>query len=558
MTDRRTAFPYIAIWGIALAITMPWFLTEGFLFFLDFVWAPNMPSPGPLSTTSFIPGWLTHWTLWLITQVFPAELIQKVYITMLFGCAGTSMFQLGQCILQPQSNKISWLSSLIASFFYMTNLFVIERLMMGHHLVLLAYAITPWVVYAYLHWIGTSTWKYATLFLLSFFGVIAASIHHIILLPLLIIILTPYPKMREISVSQRYVALGVLGFIFAGTLLHHSIVSQSSFSLHESGPALFAPVPLMTSSIWIDALSLSAQWKDDLSYALPFESFTYYQAIYFIFLAIAIIGALHMIVSTSIQRLGFQLLTIAVISLMLGVGLSSPLTQPLTSFLYTHVPFWIGLRDSAKWFALLALVESIWLAYGLYFLTSKLSSGQARLFAGGMLCLSLLLIFPVLHGASGQIMPKTYPVSWYEWNSLLADHPEQQTMLFLPWHLYLSFSFTSDVVIANPAPLFFSNARVIAGDNLEAGGIGGKPYLYTDSHRPASRTVENALFTMLQDHQNKNFGSLIAPLEIRYVAFTAEHANPELLERLQQQSDLSLVFQQDDLFVWENTALPGT
>jgi len=132
-----------------------------------------------------------------------------------------------------------------------------------------------------------------------------------------------------------------------------------------------------------------------------------------------------------------------------------------------------------------------------------------------------------------------YPTGWYEANDLLNQDPEEFNVLFLPWHLYITFPWSGGR-IANPAAQFFDKP-VIQGDNIEVGPI------YSESHHPASKYLE----FLLEHRELTNFGELVAPLNVKYIllARTADYPRYRFLNK---QEDLRVVLENEDLIVFRN------
>ncbi len=111
------------------------------------------------------------------------------------------------------------------------------------------------------------------------------------------------------------------------------------------------------------------------------------------------------------------------------------------------------------------LFKTKWLA-GKKILTS--------VFLGGVIIMQAPLL---LWGLGEQVRPVDYPTDWYQADqSIMLESGNvhqvdgcQDTILFLPWHLYMSFGWIGRNV-ANPAASFF-HCPLISGTNMEWGGI---------------------------------------------------------------------------------------
>ena len=145
-------------------------------------------------------------------------------------------------------------------------------------------------------------------------------------------------------------------------------------------------------------------------------------------------------------------------------------------------------------------------------------------------------------GFGGQLYTSHYPQSWLEANEILNQDRDDFKVLFLPWHLYMPFSFAENKVIANPAPRFFDK-ETIAGDNIEVGNI------YTHSKRPISQLVENVVLKKTQGIED--LGERLAPFNIKYIILTKE-ADWQKYDFLNEQKDLKIVYDLAELKIYQN------
>src|SRR5439155_16778456 len=97
------------------------------------------------------------------------------------------------------------------------------------------------------------------------------------------------------------------------------------------------------------------------------------------------------------------------------------------------------------------------------------------------------LVVPLVYGNTlvwnwSRLRPIHFPSEWSAADRSMTAQGGGR-MLFLPWHLYISLSFTH-YRVANPAPWFFS-VPVLSGDDVEVGSI------RTQSVNPDSKIVES-------------------------------------------------------------------
>jgi hypothetical protein len=117
----------------------------------------------------------------------------------------------------------------------------------------------------------------------------------------------------------------------------------------------------------------------------------------------------------------------------------------------------------------------------------------------------------LLWGFWGQIKPADFPQDWYFIDSYTAGISAKVTcedkILFLPWHMYMGFSWVGRTV-ANPARDFF-RCPVISGTNMEAGAI------FDNSGNP----IGQAIIKWMGEPLDSTF---LADEKIRYIILAKE------------------------------------
>jgi hypothetical protein len=206
---------------------------------------------------------------------------------------------------------------------------------------------------------------------------------------------------------------------------------------------------------------------------------------------------------------------------VLEAGVSSPVTSWLVTWLDAHVAFYRGMRDADKWAAMLALVYSQLVGLGAAAILERL--GQSSI--GGSdwgfrrsAAVGLLLWFPlyygngVLNGLHGGIVPSEYPAGWYQADRALAADPHPDRTLFLPWHLYMDYSFirNQNSVVASPAPSFFSTP-IVSSANPEVPGVA-----------PPNDPDQRAISALVAEGRNGDWTAVLAAHHIKYVLLARE------------------------------------
>ncbi len=260
-------------------------------------------------------------------------------------------------------------------------------------------------------------------------------------------------------------------------------------------------------------------------------------------LVLAVVGAVAAVRDPARRTKALVLLLAGTAGFFLALGTKGPLATPY-AWAFAHLPLFAVMREPDKFAALVVLAEAVLAGWGIEALAGR-RPGRAGASLAVLAAVALpLAIAPTwFDGLGGQIQASRYPAGWAAAERLMGTGEHQ--VLFLPYELYLSFPFTHQIVVANPAADYFSRP-VISGDNLALPGL---PTLAT-SRRGAELERLFAEGPSLQD-----FGALVAPLGVRYVVLAKAVDWPSYLW-LADQRDLRLVMDNASLEVWRNEAAP--
>ncbi|RLC61471.1 MAG: hypothetical protein DRI01_08455, partial [Chloroflexi bacterium] len=240
---------------------------------------------------------------------------------------------------------------------------------------------------------------------------------------------------------------------------------------------------------------------------------------------------------------------IGLASFLLALGASTEVTRRPFEWLWEQMPFFRGFRDSHKFVALLALSYAYLGGLGINELGRALKQQTKRLPIMIIAALiTVALLTPpaysfTMFGFYGQLGTTDYPPEWYEVNHYLNQDSDDFNVLFLPWHLYMDYSWlpNRDKRLINPAPQFFDKP-VISGDNIEVPGI------YSQSTNPISKYVE---FLLKNGNNTNNLGELLAPLNVRYVVLIGE-ADYKSYDFLYRQEDLRMELEKPGITLFRN------
>jgi hypothetical protein len=539
-------------WGgvLAIGVSLPLF-TGGALWLLDWVTGPRTPLV-PIGAFGLNGG---------LTGGVPfAVLVDWLVCTL--GGPGTwlplvAFFPIAAWGVSRLVGGSLW-CRLGAATLYCVNPFVFQRIYVGHFPLLLGYALLPFAVTSALRFVESGNWWMPTPAL--WWAVLTALSPHfawIYGVALAAAWLTHHPA-RVTSVS-RLVAVGAaFALLSMYILLPHTATQLSSSHGTSSLLALYSTMGDPHLGLFANVLGLYGFWRLAPVPTLPKDVVTGWPFLLLALLFVAGVGAAARLRAgrgsgptegedPPSRRTPAALLIIGIAGYFLALGDQGP-TGPLFRWAYFHVPFFAVMEEPQKFLMLTALAYAVFFGWGVERLAG--SVGQLRLNGRTIWVATLALLLPLAYtptifdGLAGQIAPSHVPSSWQAADRFMGDGPGQ--ILFVPWHLYLAFPFTDGRIIANPAPSSFRRS-VIAGDNVEAGGI------ESTSTSPRSAYLEHLFALGPKIH---DFGSLVAPLGVQYVVL-AKTVDWRSYSWIATQRDLRLVMDSASLEVWRNTSYAG-
>ncbi len=480
---------YIAFIAIAFLVVLPWFFHPGYLLLLDWPGYPHL-SDIHIDQTGGIASIPVQLLLYSIGSIVGAAHAQKILVLFILALSGCATMLLAKTISPKQQSSFSLYA---AGIFAMLNPFVYNRIQMGHIYLLAAYALTPLAILCMIRFLRKPSIGSGLLASCISSIVIATNIHHLVLLPLTLLIFF-WNEDKKAAISLHAYTAFIAPFLIIAALIITAVAANPDAALHtlnKNDFLIFEPVAQCSKSVALDSLLLAAQWRHPEITHAPCTSPLFFMG---------------SILLTGIIAIG------AVRNKRLAIGAIACLILAIT-------PIIPAMRDSAKFLADLAIIESILLALSIEILPAVKQRGASL----AILILVCVLGIPMLWGLSGTITPQEYPASWYAWDTQLANAKTKPTVLFLPWHLYMPFDFTNKATIVNPAKSFFTHATVIQGDNLEIRQ--GERTIPTESNRHVSQTIEDILTRIHTNSFPEELRTVLIQEHIQYIALS--HGSPE-------------------------------
>jgi hypothetical protein len=554
---------------IGLAVCIPFFC-GGRLFLLDWSVGPTTPivSINTLGlfgglTSGVVGSLLTGLLNWALGSVSTWLLFLLFFPT---ACLGISRLAGG-----------SLTSRISAGVLYTVNPFVFNRLYVGHIDLLLGYALLPFAVLSALRLQGP-LWRYALRVSLWWAGLTAITPHFswIYGVVVLVVAIVAASKGALRDSVVRLAATIVSFFVMSMYLLLPHFVTNLATQNGPSSLALYQTSGDPRFGLFGNVAGLYGFWRLGPGPTLPKNLISGWPFLFVAILLVAVTGAWVALrktkgtgedekeveenagrtpISTLLQAesprtsseptrafVATSLLIVGVVGYFLALGSQGP-TGPLFRWCYVHVPFFAIMREPQKFLMLLALAYAVFFGWGISHISKLVTTAKATRAATAALFLGIALPLgytpTMFNGLSAQIAPSHVPSAYQKANNLMGNGTGN--VLALPWHLYLSYPFTSNRVVANLTPSLFTR-NVISGDNVEAGGI-----------ETQSTSLESKYLAKLYARGSslKHFGALIAPLGVKYVVLSKTVDWPAYLW-LTHQSDLKMILNTSSLEVWEN------
>lgn len=461
--DTRAPVAARVVWfwslTMALLICTPLLLHRGFALTHDMVFVPDQPYKGAwLGLDGSVPRAVpVDAVVSVLSRALPGDLLQKAVLVSLLLLGGV-----GAARLVPQAALVGRLA---AATLFVWNPYVFERLAMGQWALLCGYAALPWVAVGALR--VRSGRRHGWPWLCLAMAVAASTSPTGGALVALVCCFLVLGASRSMSARALALSLAVnLPWVVPSLLYRGGIPADTA------GVAAFAAHSDTPYGVVGSLVSLGGSWNSDV---VPPGRGSWLLSGCLLLLCVAALVGVRCArpVSTG--------LPVARLALLAALGFALALLPALPGGLAVmqevdaHVPGAGLLRDSQKWIALLALLESLGLAAGISWLALRWRRHGAQA-SWWLVATSMLLpmaVMPALAwGLAGRLSPVSYPRDWAAVARLLQDAPHARggggDVAVLPWSIYRRFRWNGDRPVLDPAPRFLPGEVVIA-DTLVVG-----------------------------------------------------------------------------------------
>lgn len=442
--------PYLPYLLLSLLIVGP-LLAPGYVLTMDMVFTPQLRLPPHVDNT-----WLLYAILHALDWVLPADVVQKLVLLVGLLLAGVGAHRL---LLAIGKGQAYWRWAVyVGGVLYVVNPFVYDRLMAGQWGVLLGYSLLPWFIMSLYRFGREPSWPGLfglTVWVVAMSIVSIHSLGYVALFGAIAVVV----RAHDWRPLVRFGAVGVLIFMAASaywlvpTLMGQGRIAGSLATFTSAGQHAFATVDAVGTGQIGAVLGLLGFWQETRGlYVQPIESHMLWGLVYMAVLGLLVIGVWQ--AWRQQREIALVATVVALMATVLAIGLAALLAA--------------GYREPQKFVAVLALTYVYFVAWGAVWLLGKLRA--KRLVAAGLIVLILSYTPTLLWGGGGQLRPTDYPADWYTAKHILAAQPNSDKVLMLPWHLYMSYSFTHGRIIASPAHTFFDR-EIVASDDPELPGV---------------------------------------------------------------------------------------
>ncbi len=528
--------PLIFYTIVSLIITAP--LLENYIFLLDWTNAPTIKYSDIFygikeSVSANMPLQLFREFLNIFIST---SLFQKLLIFLMLFLSGVSMYSL--------INTKSKLPKYFAGLLYMVNPYVYIRFMAGHLLILLAYAITPFVIKSFIKFLDTPNKKQTIKTSLWITSVAIFDLHTLLLVLFFFFMLLTYYIVKnkdKKTVKNALINTFILGILIVVLNVYWILplftADSTKLSKITTDDLTAFQTRAGTFNEFMHTLMMYGFWRES-AYILPKNIMPIY--IYFPLFFIILLLTVHGYLNCK-EKYKVPILITGVLAQLLAVGVGHPWFRNFFIFLFNNIYFIRGFREPQKFVAVLVFAYAFFSAYGIDNILHQIKNKKIKAFTLIFLVVPFAYTPTMFNSFWQQLKTTDYPQDWYEINDFLNQDKQDFNVLFLPWHLYMDFKWVpnKDKRIANPASSFF-NKPIIQGDNVEVGRI------YSSSTNPTSKYIESLLKKDIT-----SIGEKLKPINVKYVIL-AKEVDYKNYFYLLNQTDLELIKETEMLYLFKN------
>lgn len=442
-------------WVLALVIMAP-LLRAGYVLTYDMVFVPDQGWRNQyLGLGGGLPRAVPSDALvvWF-TAIVPAWLLQKAILVGVVGLGGWGILR----IIDAERT----VARLAAVSCFVWNPYVAERLLIGQWVVLIGYAVLPWVLVFALA-VRSASWR-AVGALIVTMAVGATSASGGVMAAMLGLAVAWWWGSRA-AASQR-IAVGVgalavnLPWIVSG-LLHRADTGAGADAVRA-----FAASGEGHLGVLFSVVGLGGIWN---AQTVPDSRLGWVPVVWTALLLVVVVLGLRPLVALLGRRVVSALAAVAAASLALG--LAGVLNAGLLASLADQLPGFALFRDGTRYLSGLAVLEALAFGLGAERVARRAACDGTTWVVGVALALAPIAAMPDLAwGVGGRLSPVDYPASWTAARAAMVEHGGDGQVLVLPASPYRAYPWNDHRPGLDPAPRFFPN-DMLSSDALRVDGV---------------------------------------------------------------------------------------
>ena len=537
----------IIIFGVILILTIvtpDFFINSGIYFFLDSIFYPVYELKNFFSQSIYF-HLRDSLSLLLWYKIYSK--IFLLFILIIGAFLWYKIWKLINSILEIKDNKINLLLIISSILFVILNPFIYERLVTQSWIALAIFFIWLGLVYLIEYILNINNKKlYLSWF---FFGISFMIMPHTAVFLLIIAIVTLSFFFKKFTIKNILISIWIFLFINANWLIWSLFLNENK-TIWKISTFNTQNIESFTSNslnwLWTEITNLLLYWFWWEKYnRLLTPDNNYWYLAWFAILIIIIYGWIELYKRK--KKLTLYLLTLAIVSYILSLWISSPLFAWFNELLYTYVPYYIWMREPQKLTWLVMIVYAIFFLVWIYSILENNKNFKRKEYIKKVLLNSysiisymfiLLIIWSpnVLFWFNGQLKISDYPDEIFQSRDNLIEFNDKD-VLVLPWHSYMACEWSNRKVFSNPIWHILKPVTTIMADNIEVAD------LYTNSNSDRSKQIEKFVKT-------KDF-TILKKLNIDTIYFMDKCADFPKYKYLEKSDELQKVFQSNYIKIYK-------
>jgi hypothetical protein len=474
--NMKKSINYILFSLLGMVVVLWQLLLSGYVLTLDMVF-------GPVVDLTFHTGNLLNaLPLWhmlsVLSNLIGGEFTEKLLLVTLFFSLFYIPLHFFKKIVAVDN---TYGAEYVVTVFFAINPFVYERFLAGHWMVLLGYVLILPIFSYLIDFCNVATERRGLKLIASILllGIIST---HILIMVALIVIATLCANWIRLRGSRDFLIKSLLlgvGIVVGSSYWLIPAYMSKGTAIASFGPEqweVFKTVGSGSFDVIGKVLSLQGFWEEGQHWATHFwmPSATVLFSIPSILIATLVIVGVYAGVKDKVLRTKtFWLVGLIFLALVFSSGVGDSFFRNYNLWMFEHVSFWKGFRDSQKWSAIIAVGYALCIGLGSRFVLSVLTKvWTRRLVLLSLACVPIMWTPMMLFGFAGQLQPVQYPASWEKVNTILKDDTSCKA-IFLPWHQYYSLVFNNNLLTANLARNYFA-CDVMVSRDMELTSAEGK------------------------------------------------------------------------------------